>query len=161
MSTAKRSNGTRIYRCLTCFAQVTAEPLEELVTDALVARLDAADLPDVDTLRPAVDLVGLEDQLAQLAADHGEGLIGRAEWIAARKPLLARIDTARSAAATASGAALVGLAGRGRGSKAWPDLTLAQRQDVLDAMIEMVSIRRATRRGPGLDPDRVDVRWRA
>jgi site-specific DNA recombinase len=163
MSTARRGSGVRVYRCLRCFAQVTAEPLEDLVASAVVARLDLADLPAVRRHASGGDhLSELEDQLAQLAEDHGRGDLTRAEWLAARRPLQDRIEQARAAAASMADAApLVGLSGRGRASRAWPDLSLERRQAVVDAMVDVVVVNRATRRGPGLDPERVDVSWRA
>jgi len=163
MSTARRDNGGRLYRCLGCFAQVAAEPLEELIAGALLYRLDRAEVPAGRKRSPggAGEVARLEDALAQLAADHGEGMVTRGEWLAARKPLLARLDAARAtAAATTHGAAIVGLSGRGRASKAWPELSLDRRQAVLDALIDVVVVGPGTRRGPGLDPDRVDVRWK-
>jgi site-specific DNA recombinase len=165
MHTAQRENGRRIYRCLTCFAQVAAEPLEELVSRVLVARLDSADLPAPAggaSSPVADDLAQLEDDLAALAADHGAGVVSRAEWMAARAPLLARRDAAQAVLTAAAGtAALDGLMGKGRASEVWPTLTLDRRQAVLDAMVSGVVVKRATRRGPGLDPNRVDIAWRA
>ena len=104
----------------------------------------------------------LESDLAELAEDMGAGRITRAEWMAARGPLLERIDTARAQAAAEAGAApLVGLTRKGAARKAWPDLELSRQQAILDVFVDAVVIARATRRGPGLDVDRVDVRWRS
>jgi DNA invertase Pin-like site-specific DNA recombinase len=163
MRTARRSNGIRTYRCAECYCMVTAEPFEELVTEALLRRLDAAELPTTRRpVAPAADLDALEADLEALAEDMGAGRITRAEWMAARGPLLERIDAARAAAVAAAGAApLAGLTKKGAVRRAWPDLDLARRQAIMDVLIDAVVIARATRRGPGLDPGRVDIRWKA
>jgi len=164
MRTARRSNGVRTYRCASCYAQVTAEPFEQLVAEALLRRLDAADVPAVQ--RPTAgrgdQLDALERDLEALADDMGAGRITRAEWMAARGPLLDRIDAARADAVARAGAApLAGLTAKGAVRKAWPSLGLDRQQAVLDLLVDVVVVARATRRGPGLDPDRVDVRWKA
>lgn len=164
MQTARRTNGTRTYRCLSCYAMVTAEPLEELVVEALLRRLDAAELPVADrpTTTSGDSLDALEGELEALADDMGAGRITRAEWMAARAPLLDRIDAARAAVVAAAGAApLAGMTKKGAVRKAWPDLDLGRRQAILDLLVDAVVVARATRRGPGLDPERIDVRWKA
>lgn len=164
MTTARRDNGGRIYRCRACFMQVAADALEHLVVESVLYRLDRAELPDVagPDVRPAVAVDDLEDQLSQLAADHGNGLIGRSEWMAARTPLLARLDAARSALARAADSAtMAGLTAPGAAREAWPNLTLERRQAVLDAWLSSVEVSPAVRRGPGLDPDRINLRWKA
>jgi hypothetical protein len=37
---------------------------------------------------------------------------------------------------------------------------LERRQAALDVLIDSVIVNPAIRRGPGLDPDRVDISWR-
>lgn len=162
MYTARRTNGVRIYRCLSCYAQVTAEPLEALVEAAILTVLNDATLPDAPPARGPDSIEALDQELADLAADLGAGRITRAEWMAARGPLVERIDAARARFAESVGSAAVAdLTGPGVAGEAWPDLSLERRQAVVDALLDVVSIERATRRGPGLDPARVDLRWRA
>lgn len=162
MRTARRSNGTRIYRCATDYTMVTAEALEDVVTEALLRRLDGARVPTGGRRRQRDDVAALEADLDALAEDMGAGRITRGEWLAARKPLLQRIDAARAAAVADLGAApLAGLTGRGAARKAWPDLPLSRRQAVLDVFLDSALVKPATRRGPGLDVDRLDLRWRA
>lgn len=162
MRTARRSNKTRLYRCPVDYTMVTAEPLEDVIVAAVLRRLEDAAIPDVQRDRPRGDDVAtLEAQLGDLAADMGAGAITRAEWMAARQPLLARIDAARAAAAAAvGGAALAGLHGKGAAGAAWPELDLGRRQAIVDALIDSVTVAPATRRGPGLDLDRIDIRWK-
>jgi DNA invertase Pin-like site-specific DNA recombinase len=164
MSTARRENGRRLYRCLGCFAQVAAEPLENFVEGALIHVLSDAALPDAPTptAAPTEALDAIEAELSDLAADMGAGRITRAEWLAARGPIMVRIDAAKARFAQSVGSsAVVDLTGPGVAAKAWPSLTLERRQAVVDALLEVVMVKRATRRGPGLDTNRVVLRWRA
>lgn len=163
MSTARRENGRRIYRCLGCFAQIAAEPLEALVESAVIAVLNDAQLPDAPAPKAQGQSIdALEADLAQLAEDWGTGLITRAEFIRARSKFVDRLDAARQAfAASVGSSALIDLTGSGVASKAWPNLSLERRQAVLDALLHAVVVKRAVRRGPGLDPARIDLRWKA
>lgn len=163
MRTARRSTGRRVYRCLACFQQVAADPLDESIGEAVVRRLDRADIPrppkkakkSEDPDRIAADLVAL-------AEDWGSGRMSRAEYLAAREPLEARVANARAERDRAAGSlALVGLVGKGRASAAWATADLDRRQSIVDAMVAWVEVERSTRRGPGLDWDRVHIEWRA
>ena len=165
MSSCRRSNNSRGYRCTTDFTNVAAEPLEALITESLLLRLDAAPIPR--THRTGKDKAGpsieqLEADLAALADDHGAGRISRAEWMAARAPMTQRLDDARSALTdVVSRAALTGLTDRGAVRAAWPSLSLARRQAILDVLIESVTVKRTGPTGRGLNPERIDIRWRA
>lgn len=163
MSTARRTNGQRLYRCLGCWSQVAAEPLEQLVTSAVLARLSTIDISDPPSAGGVSDDGRrLEAQLEQLATDHGEGLITRAEWLAARTPVIARIDELRQhTRPRLDRAALVGLTGPDAAAHQWPSLSLDRRQAVVDVLAQGVSLGRAIRRGPGLDPGRVHIHWAA
>src|SRR5690606_7497489 len=69
MGTARRDTGSRVYRCLSCYAQVAAEPLEDLISEAVCWRLDRAQLPEPRAVVTSVST--LTAQLEQLAEDHG------------------------------------------------------------------------------------------
>jgi site-specific DNA recombinase len=163
MSTARRTDGRRIYRCLECFQQVAGEPLDDTIGRALVQALADAKIPGQRGDRAKRNTVAaLERDRDALAADHGAGRITRAEWMAARTPLEARLASAKAEAAASSRSAIVSeLAGKGKATKAWPVLTLERRQAVFDALVNSVIVSPATTRGPGLDTDRLDIRWRA
>jgi site-specific DNA recombinase len=163
MSTARRTDGRRIYRCLECFMQVAGEPLDDTIGRALVQALADAKIPGQRAGRAKRDTVAaLERDRDALAEDHGAGRISRAEWMAARTPLEARLVAARAEAAASYGSAIVAeLAGRGKAARAWPTLTLERRQAVFDALVDSVIVSPATKRGPGLDKGRLDPQWRA
>lgn len=159
MTTARRSNGVRIYRCTGCYAMIAAEPLEALVVDLLHRLTDEIRLPSGEPVDHGA-IAALEAELVELAGMLGDGTISMAEYRAAQPGLVARIDAARAQASQALGSALVGLGDPGAIRAAWGDLTLDRRQAIIDVYISEVRIKRATRRGPGLDPARVDVDWR-
>jgi len=81
-----------------------AEPLEELIAEAVLYRLDTPELAAAltDARAQQAELAGLHDQIAddqamldELAADYANRRIGRSEWMAAREPIQGRIDQAR------------------------------------------------------------------
>lgn len=162
MRSGRRDTGKRIYRCLNCYAQVNAEPVEQMVEDHIVHVLSTAAIPDAPELGPASESVeAIEDELAALAADLGAGRITRAEWLPARAALVARIEKARARfAATVGRASVASIAGRGAAAR-WGDLPLDRKQAVVDALLDSVVIARTESRGPRFDPSRVDLRWRA
>src|SRR5918997_310348 len=81
---------------------ITAAPTDAHIRDlvltaldspAMAQRLQQRDNPDPDVhARIRAD----EDALESLAADHGNGEISRAEWKAARTPIVTRLEAARS-----------------------------------------------------------------
>ena len=150
---------------------IAARQLEELLTEAVLIRLDhhglgaaLASQRQAPSQAVASQLAADEAALVQLATDHYTSrLIGRAEFLAARGVLEDRIRQARDALArSARQAALAGLpTAPGALRAAWEDLDLAQRRAVLGVALEQVIIRPATRRGRYFDRDRVEPIWRA
>jgi len=163
MRTGRKSPTVRLYKCSSCWTQVVAEPLEAEVREQLLYRLDRAALPAVGGDERAGDsLEALEDDLAALAESHGAGDITRAEWYAARKPLVQRIDRARADVATRAGTSAVGdLLAPGAARAAWDSLPLDRQQALLDVFVKTVTVAPATKRGRGFDVGRVAVDWRA
>lgn len=156
----KATPGPRIYRCLRCSLHIAADPLEDLITEAIFYRLERSKIPKPTKVTTGPSVADLEAQLVQLSTDHGEGLTTRAEWLAQREPLLRRLDDARQREGLGGRTIATELLGPGVARDRWPDLGLDQRQAVFDVLADTVVVNRATRRGPGLDPDRVHVKWR-
>ena len=165
MTTARKSkaqNACRLYRCNTCYRTIRAEPVEQVVTGLILARLDDAKLsaPSKPTTG-GDDLYQLESELEALAEDLGAGVISRAEWTAARTPLLARITAARSAIeASLSETPVPGLGAPGGLRAAWPDLNLDQREQVVSVFVEQVICNERTKAGPVFEPERLQVIWK-
>jgi site-specific DNA recombinase len=149
---------------------VAAEPLERFVVDAVLEALDGPKLGEFLKLRAtngdrelADQLVADERRLRELATMYAAGEIDKPEWLAARDVLQRRIRSARERLARRAEAAILADVGPEPGAlaKAWKRWTLEQRRDVLRLVLEAVIVSPATRRGPGFDESRVDLRWRA
>jgi len=173
----REKTATRTYVCLGgaggsgCGGLAcVAEPLEALVVEALMMRLDTPALARTlatvggggrgeDGL--AEELMAAEAKLEELADMWANDEIGRAEWARARKPVESRRDAAqrrldgevrRNASAHWEGKA-------GALRNAWPAMNLDQRRAVIGAVIERVVVKPTKVRGR-FDPERIDVVWR-
>lgn len=146
--------------------QVRAEPLEEMLVEILLQMFDDAVLPIGSTEERASGgaIEAVEAELAELAELRGAGTISLAEWMAARKPLLRRLECERKAITTtrrtsSKAASVLGRPGALRHS--WPSLTFAERREVLQLVIESIVIGPATRGRWTPLPERVNVTWKA
>lgn len=123
--------------------QIKAEPVEELVTAAVLAVLDDAELPVAEEREGSgAEVVEIEAEMAQLARLRGDGTITLAEWMAAREPLQARLEAARAESGRTARppAELAALRGPGAVRKAWPDLDLSARRAIIGAVVKRVEI---------------------
>lgn len=145
------------------------EGVDTLVSGMVVGRLMQADLRDLlledDTrARAAMDKAeGLRARLALAADQYADGLITADQLarITARvRPGLEEAEReARDASPDMPLDLLADLAGDLAPEK-WERLSAGQRARIVDVLLESVTINRATRRGPGFDPDSVTVLWR-
>ena len=150
---------------------IVAEPLEAMVRDALLDRLDSPEmLAAIEAHNRqtvgAADLDGLhadESALEQLARDYyTDRIIGRAEYLAARDTLEQRIEAARRKVARVNGSGKVGeLAGLGaKLREAWDGESPEWRRQIVEAIVDKVNVAPG-RRGPNrFDPTRVAIDWR-
>jgi site-specific DNA recombinase len=149
---------------------IAAAPLEQFVVDAVLEALDGPKLGEFLKLRAtngdrelADQLVADERRLRELATMFARGEIDKPEWLTARPELKQRIASARERLARRAEAAILADVGPEPGAlaAAWKRWTLEQRRDVLRLVLEAVIVSPATRRGPGFDESRVELRWRA
>jgi DNA invertase Pin-like site-specific DNA recombinase len=147
-----------------------AEPLEELIAEAVLYRLDTPELAAAltDTRAQQAELAGLHDQIAadqamldELAADYANRQIGRSEWMAAREPIQARIDQARRRLSRLSPTTPIdGYVGQADLLRAaWTGLTLSRQKAIVRVLIERV-IAHPAKPGAKFDPDRFEPIWR-
>lgn len=173
----RRENGKRRFACPPGAShsgcgriEVNTEPVERVVADALFTVLDSSGLAArrqrvgqrrVNRL-PAGDPDVLEAELAELASLRGAGDLTTAEWQAARKPLLARIEAARAAQIGSRDAQVLAVhtAATGGLRATWDALSLDQKHAIAAAALHSIVVRRATRRGPIFDPGRLDFQWK-
>ncbi len=150
---------------------VVAAPVEELLTEAVLARLDSAQLSDALTGKASTDQdVAVlaaqvdtdQDRLDELAGLYADGVITAREWIAARDPITDRITTARrDIAAATDTTAIYELAGTGAALRSgWADLDLGRQQAVVKAVLDHAVIAPGTPGSRSLDIGRVRPVWR-
>lgn len=170
-------NGTRYrYRRYACTTDkggcnkvgIGAQPLEDLIVEAVMIRLDSAQFVRRAALRRQQaqreddPIEGIEQRLNDLAEMFADGSISRAEWATARAGLSKRLDEARKVQAVAIRQRSVTdqLAEPGLLRREWPSLNLDRQRLVLAAMIAHIVIAPTTKAGNKFDPGRVDVQWR-
>jgi len=147
-----------------------AEPLEEFIAEAVLYRLDTPELAAAltDARAQQDELAGLHQQIADdeamlkdLAADHGNRLIRRSEWMAAREPIDARIDQAQRRLSRLSPTTPIdGYVGQPDLLRAaWTGLTLSRQKAIVRVLVERVIAHPATP-GRKFDPERFEPIWR-
>jgi len=150
---------------------VVAAPVEDLIAQAVLFRLDTPELADAlagraaadeRTAQLARDLTGDKEQLAELTALYAAKNITAREWMEARNPIQARITKTEQALARATRSdALAGLVGNGeqlRGS--WAGLNLTRQAAIVRAVLDHAVIGSGTAGVQSFDPGRVQPVWR-
>ncbi|MCB9373135.1 MAG: recombinase family protein [Microthrixaceae bacterium] len=150
---------------------VVAEPLENLITEAVLYRLDTPELADTLTGRNRADkeAAGLADaiaadrgQLDELAGLYAERQIAVREWMAARRPIEDRIAHAEKRLARMTRTdTLTGLVGNGKALRQqWGDLNLTRQHAIIAAVLDHAVVAPGVPGARQLDPNRVDPVWR-
>ena len=150
---------------------VVAGPVEELIAEAVLYRLDTPELSDALAGRAADDeanarvageLADDQHRLTELAALYGNRGITTNEWTAAREPIEARIKKAERLLARAAGndtlANLVGTGGRLRAQ--WANLNLDRQAAIVRVVLDHAVIKPGMLGARSLDPARVAPLWR-
>ena len=126
-------------------ASVGSDDLDEIIVAAVLALLDGAVLPTPDT-DPGPDVTDLEADLAELTAARGDGTISFAEWMAARGPLVARLEAAQTVAApTPITPIMRRLSSPGAVRREWPEMDFETRRQIVTAVVEKVIVGPATK----------------
>jgi site-specific DNA recombinase len=150
---------------------VVASPLEELVAEMVLIRLDTPALADALAGRIENDersaalsdaLVDDRNQLDELAHLYAAKQIPAREWLTARKPIEDRIHaTERTLARLARSDALAGLVGNGQQLRStWTQLNLTRQHAIVAAILDHAVIASGTPGSRSFDPGRVDPHWR-
>lgn len=150
---------------------IVAPPVEQLIADAVLYRLDTPELADALAGRAAADeiaaavseqLAGDRVQLDELAALYSEKAITAREWMAARNPIESRIrDAERRLERATRSEALAGLPGNGEALRdQWAGLNLVRQHAIVAAVLDHAVIAPGTAGATGLDPARVQPCWR-
>ncbi|CAN5831077.1 recombinase family protein [soil metagenome] len=160
--------GRRIYQCegIKHLAR-TAEPIDEVVTAAIVARLRRADLADLLAEDTREDVGALRStaadlrlRLDQIAADYAEGLLtGRQVQVASAKVTDRLIEAERALADAGRGSRLAPMLGAADPGQAWLDADLDIQRAVLDTLATVTVLPGQRGRTP-FDPESVRIEWK-
>lgn len=150
---------------------ITADPVERLIADAVLYRLDTPELADALAGRSSADartqeLTGALDeahqQLEELSLAYAARDIDMREWMTAKKPITQRAESVqRQLAAITHTSALTGLTGNGdqlRGS--WDTLNLSRQHAIVEALVDHIVIHPGVQGAQRMDPARVSIVWR-
>ena len=149
----------------------TAEPLEDFVARAVLYRLDTPQLARALTKARKSNLE--HDQLAsqvtddqamleQLATDYAAKTITHPEWLAARKPIQARIDATKRRLSRISPTHRIDeFAGHSAAlGEAWADLPLTRQTAIIRTVLDHLVVNPATPGRNRFDQDRFSPVWR-
>ena len=150
---------------------VVAQPVEDLLSRAVLLRLDTPELADALAGRAAADvrtaalteeLASDQEQLAELTALYAAKAISAREWMDARNPVQARIDKAQQAISRVTRSdALTGLVGNaGQLGATWAGLNLTRQAAIVRAVLDHAVIGPGTRGARVFDAARVTPVWR-
>jgi site-specific DNA recombinase len=150
---------------------IMAEPVEAFITEAIMLRLDSPMLAatiagkvrdDATLARVQVQLSEDQDQLNELAEVYGQRTISLGEYLAARKPIQQRIDTARRQVAkviqTGALDRYVGSASVLRDG--WADLPITRQHAIIAAVLDHAVVSPAVVGRTAFDPARLAPLWR-
>lgn len=171
----RRSNGRRTYICPVpshpdkpggCGGvSVTAEPLEEWVSEAVLIALDTpalADQAEQSATGGDTALRLLEARLDELTLMFTAGELDRRGLQLGRADLEAQIEgERRRLAQTARNRARAELPRGEELRAAWPSMTLSMKRSVLAAVLEHAVVNPTEKHGPTFSPERVELVWRA
>lgn len=173
-----RDDGKRCYVCASgpnfggCGRlKVLAEPLEDLVAEAIASAVDSPALVerlraggDDDRAQLAAELRADEEALEELTADHYVNrVIDRRSFLASKSALDDRITRTRRELSQRAGAAALGDLPSGGDAmrEAWAASDFAWRRTVVTTLLERAEVGPAVRGRARFDPDRVSLTWRA
>lgn len=150
---------------------ITAQPLEEIIAEAVLFRLDTPQLedalngralaaPHTTALQGAIDEdIAQLEELAQLYADRS---ITASEWVQARKAIEDRLTQTRRRLMSATGAqdafTYIGQGTVLRGQ--WPTLNLDRQRAIVKAVLEHVIVHPGKPGVRWVDPQRAEPIWR-
>jgi DNA invertase Pin-like site-specific DNA recombinase len=149
---------------------VKAEPVEDLVTDAVIAAIEAPAFAKAlqrkasGTPKAVTDAKAIEDRLERFEQMAVNGDITPVEWKRMRDGLLAKLSDAHAQMTVDTAASAAGrYAGQAGALRAdWPNLALDRRQAIVRSVVEAVVVAPINGASGGVfDPSRVSIKWRS
>jgi site-specific DNA recombinase len=172
------AKGQRRYVCATGPGRIgcgrlaiLAEPVEALIAEAILYRLDTPEVAaalagaagaDAATAAEHEALANEQARLEELAAAYGEGAFTFREWLAARKAILAKIEAAQKRLSHLSqSAAIDPFVGRSSELRAeWGPMALNRQRAIASALLDRVIVHPAVPGRATFDPSRIEPVWR-
>lgn len=150
---------------------VVAPPLEELITDAVLYRLDTPELAAALSGGSVLDdrgqdlageLADDQRQLDEVARMFANKQVSLSEWITIRDTIEGRMArTRRELARSSRNDALAGLVANGQQLRTqWAGLTLSRQASIISAVLDHATIAPGNPGARALDPERVQPAWR-
>jgi site-specific DNA recombinase len=173
-----RADGVRRYICAKgpglpgCGrVAVMSEPVEELITEAVLYRLDTPELAaalegaaseDAEAEAAHASVAADRAQLEELATAYGQRQVTFPEYLAARKPIEARLEAGmRKVSRLTQTTAIAGHVGDGAAlRRQWADLPLNSQRAIVAAVLDRALVHPAVRGRTRFDPDRIEPVWR-
>ncbi|HEX8026445.1 MAG TPA: zinc ribbon domain-containing protein, partial [Candidatus Limnocylindrales bacterium] len=150
---------------------VTADDVEHLIAGAVLERLASPRLAAARAGKAASHgptaederaLAADQEQLDELARAYGDKVVTMSEWLAARKPIEARIAAARRRLSTVTRRdAIADYLGGAKDARAeWPTSTLNRQRSIVSAVLDRAVVDPAMPGRSTFDPRRVRAVWR-
>ncbi|MFZ6003792.1 MAG: recombinase family protein [Actinomycetota bacterium] len=150
---------------------IGAQPLEDLISEAVFSALDTPKLAKAVAKRrnasrsadPLDDVTRLEARLDELAEMFAAGEINRSEWSTARAGIERRLTDARAKVAIVVVHEISDeYLGRSDVLRAeWEGMTLDRKRAVISTLVNRVLIAPTTRANNRFDRQRVDIEWQS
>jgi hypothetical protein len=148
-----------------------SEPVEELITEAVLYRLDTPELAaalagaaseDAEAEAAHASVAADRAQLEELATAYGNRQVTFPEYLAARKPIEARLEAGmRKVSRLTQTTAIAGHVGDGAAlRRQWADLPLNSQRAIVAAVLDRALVHPALRGRTRFDPDRIEPVWR-
>ncbi len=150
---------------------VVAVPVEDLLVDAVLARLDSPGLRKAlagkakespDTAKLTAEISADTARLDELAGLYADGAVTAREWMTARNPIEERIQRAhKDIAAVSTDGALYELVGTGESLRGrWDELSIDRQHAIVKTVLDHAVIAPGTVGARSLDINRVQPQWR-
>jgi site-specific DNA recombinase len=149
-----------------------AEPIEMLVSEAVLYRLESEDLagllaPKEPDIRPLLERYQLLQQRSQdLVQDYASGLLNRQQLAQAKNTVQTEIDKVQDELAAAQSRQVLSMFEAGEPVRdAWERGGLAWRRNLISLLVEKVVVHpgypgRSRWRGFVFDPKKIEIHWR-
>ena len=146
-----------------------AQPVEDLISRAVLLRMDSPTIDNAMQTTPQSEQDNWQHQADEAAAElteladlRGQRTITTTEWLAARGPIVARLEAAHRQMTAEVGAPNArDLRGRGDAlGREWRNLPLGRQRAIIEVFLDHAIVGPALRGRNFFDPNRIQPVWR-